>query len=89
MSLRIINAGPDPEKIGGRIRDAIETAIPGAAVEVISGSPGHYEIRVRSDAFAGRTKVQQHQLVYGAITSLMSGPEAPVHAVDRLDCQLP
>ncbi len=89
MALQILNAGPDPEKIVQQIREAIETAIPDGRVEVASSSPGHFEIAVTSAAFEGKTKVQQHQLVYGAITSLMSGDAAPVHAVDRLECHLP
>jgi acid stress-induced BolA-like protein IbaG/YrbA len=42
-----------------------------------------------SDVFEGRNRVQQHQLVYAAITDLMSGVQAPVHAVDRLECRTP
>ena len=89
MALQIINAGPDPEPILARLREAIEGALPGAAVEVGCGSPGHFEIRVSSEAFAGRSTVQQHQLVYAAITDLMTGDDAPVHAVDRLECRAP
>jgi stress-induced morphogen len=89
MALQIINAGPDPEQIETRVREAIEAALPGARVEVRCASPGHFEIRVSSEAFAGRSTVQQHQLVYAAITELMSGDAAPVHAVDRLECRVP
>ena len=42
-----------------------------------------------SERFAGLPKLKQHQLVYGAITPLMSGDAAPVHAVDRLECRTP
>lgn len=89
MALQILNAGPDPEKIVGQIHAAIEAALPGAEIEVRAASPGHFEIRVTSDAFADKPKVRQHQLVYGAITDLMSGDAAPVHAVDRLECLVP
>lgn len=89
MALQILNAGPDPEKVVQQIREAIEAALPGAQLEVSCASPGHFEIRVTSQAFAGRSRVQQHQLVYAAITPLMSGDAPPVHAVDRLDCRLP
>jgi stress-induced morphogen len=88
MALQILNAGPDPEKIVQEIVKAIEAAIPDAAAEVRCASPGHFEITVTSAAFAGKGKVQQHQLVYGAITPLMSGDAPPVHAVDRLDCRV-
>ena len=89
MALQILNAGPGPEPIMEKIREAIEEALPGATAEVACGSAGHFQIRVTSDAFAGLPKLKQHQLVYGAITELMSGDQAPVHAVDRLECRLP
>jgi acid stress-induced BolA-like protein IbaG/YrbA len=87
--LRILNAGPDPEVVARRIREAIEGAIPGARALVRCASPGHFEIEVTAEAFAGRPRVKQHQMVYAAITPLMSGDAAPVHAVDRLDCLTP
>ena len=86
MALRILNAGPEPEMIVQQIREAIEGAIAGARAEVRCASPGHYEIRVASEAFAGQPRVRQHQMVYGAITPLMSGNAPPVHAIDRLEC---
>ena len=89
MALRIVNAGSDPETIGPRIRAAIEAAVAGAAAEVSPVSPGHFEIRVTSAAFVGKSKLQQHQLVYGAIAPLMKGDDAPVHAIDQLDCRTP
>jgi hypothetical protein len=33
--------------------------------------------------------VRQQQLVYGAIAHLMKGDAAPVHAIDRLQTELP
>ncbi len=89
MALRIVNAGPEPEVTVRQIREAIESAIDGARIEVRCASPGHYEIRVASEAFAGQPKLRQHQMVYGAITPLMSGDAPPVHAVDRLECVIP
>ena len=89
MALQILNAGPDPELIVEQIRSAIAGNLPDAEIEVRAASPGHYEIAVTSASFAGKSKVRQHQLVYGAITDLMSGDAAPVHAVDRLECQVP
>jgi stress-induced morphogen len=69
-------------------RDALEAAvlaaIPGAVVEVASGSPGHYSLVVRSETFRGRSMLENHRTVYAAIASLMTGDAAPVHAVDSL-----
>lgn len=89
MALRILNAGPDPAVVAQRLRDAIENALPGAEIRVDAASPGHFEIQVTSEAFAGKSKLRQHQLVYAAISDLMSGDAAPVHAVDRLECRMP
>jgi acid stress-induced BolA-like protein IbaG/YrbA len=90
MALQILNAaGPDPQQIVRQLREAIENALPGAEIDVHAASPGHFEIQVTSERFAGLPKLKQHQLVYGAITPLMSGDAAPVHAVDRLECRTP
>lgn len=89
MALQILNAGPGPEVIVGQIREAIAGAIPDAAIEVQCASPGHFAIRVTAAVFEGKPTLKQHQLVYAAITELMSGDAAPVHAVDRLECRIP
>jgi len=78
-----------PADVTEAIRTCILDAIPGAELSVSSGGPGHFEIRVIAQAFAGKSRVQQQQLVYGAITHLMSGADAPVHAIDRLECVAP
>ncbi len=88
MSIEI----PGPGGIGDiseEIRGAILEAIPDAEVDVTPGGPGHFEIRVIAAAFSGESRVRQQQLVYQAITHLMSGPNPPVHAVDKLDCVTP
>ena len=46
-------------------------------------------LEAESKAFAGVSRVQQQQLVYGAIKDLMAGNDAPVHAVDRLVTKTP
>jgi acid stress-induced BolA-like protein IbaG/YrbA len=79
--------GPQSSPISLRIREAIEEALPCSELDVQSGSPGHFTIRVVSGAFEGLSRVKQQQLVYAAITDLMSGDDAPVHAVDSLVCQ--
>ena len=49
----------------------------------------NFEIGVVSEAFEGRSRVQQQQLVYRAIAEFMSGDAAPVHAVDRMVTRTP
>jgi acid stress-induced BolA-like protein IbaG/YrbA len=84
MPLQILNSPGTPDRVLDDLRSAIEGAIPGAEVEVRAASPGHFEIRVVSDTFAGQTRVQQQQAVYASIAALMKGDMAPVHAIDQL-----
>lgn len=70
------------------IREAILAKISDAEVEV-SGGGGHYSIAVTSAVFAGKGRVEAQRLVYGAITHLMAGDRAPVHAVDSLRTMTP
>ena len=81
MSLNVMNS---PADLCAALRAAIEASLPGAQVEVAAGSPGHFQIRVVSERFAGKSMVEQQQMVYAAITHLMKGADAPVHAIDRM-----
>lgn len=74
--------------ITDQMTKAIEEAIPDAQVDVTGGG-GHFEIRVRSAAFAGKRILARQRMVYGAITHLMAGDDAPVHAIDRMVCEPP
>jgi acid stress-induced BolA-like protein IbaG/YrbA len=65
------------------VKKAIEEALPGARAQV-SGGGGHYNIEVVSPVFAGKSTLESQRLVYSAITPLMKGDMAPVHAVDSL-----
>ena len=67
-----------------QIRSAISAALSDAEVAVSGGGGGHYTIAVTSKAFAGKSMMESHRLVYAAIAPLMKGDAAPVHAVDSL-----
>lgn len=86
MSFEIVNS---PDRIVEKLRNAVSGALPDAQVVVRAASPGHFELRVVSEAFRGRSRVEQQRLVLGAIAPLMSGDDAPVHAIDRLETILP
>ncbi len=90
MPLQILSSPPpEPEEVRGRLEAAIAEALPGATIEVRAVSPGHFEIDVVSEAFAGKSRVQQQRLVYAAIAPLMNGDAPPVHAVDRMVTRTP
>ncbi len=51
----------------------IKEGIPGSTVEIqdLRGDGDHYAAYVVSPAFAGKTRVQQHQMVYKALQGRM------------------
>jgi len=86
MPLPILNSVDD---VCAALRAAILAALPDAHVDVTANSPGHFEIKVVSSAFADKSMVKKQQLVYAAIKELMAGDNAPVHAIDRLKTDMP
>lgn len=71
------------------IKSAILEKIPDAAVDVASGSGGHFTLQVVSPVFAGKSMLESQRLVLGAIAHLMKGDGAPVHAIDSLKTRAP
>ncbi len=57
------------------IEALIRAALPDAriTVEDLAGDGDHYAASVVSEAFRGRSRVQQHQLVYAALRGRMGG----------------
>ncbi len=57
------------------IENLIREALPDAVVEIrdLAGDGDHYAANVISAAFKGKTRVQQHQMVYGALKGRMGG----------------
>ncbi|MBW2712293.1 MAG: BolA/IbaG family iron-sulfur metabolism protein [Deltaproteobacteria bacterium] len=86
MSIELMNPS---EGTAQALREAILKALPEAEVLVSAGTPGHFEVKVISTAFEGKTRVKKQQLVYASIAHLMKGENAPVHAIDRLHTLLP
>ena len=52
---------------------ALRAAFPDADIEIqdLAGDGDHYRATIRSEAFAGRTRVAQHQMVYAALKGRM------------------
>jgi phosphoribosylformylglycinamidine synthase len=57
------------------IKSMILEALPDAEVEIedLAGDGDHYKARIVSEAFNGKTRVAQHQLVYKALKGKMGG----------------
>jgi stress-induced morphogen len=57
------------------IERLIKTALPDAQVTIedLRGDGDHYAAHVISDAFRGKSRVQQHQIVYQALGGRMGG----------------
>jgi acid stress-induced BolA-like protein IbaG/YrbA len=79
---------PNPGDVVDLVRRAIEGAIADAQAEVTGGG-GHFSIVVVSPVFAGKSTLESHRMVLGAIKHLMAGDAAPVHAVDSLRTRAP
>ena len=62
------------------IKQRIEAAIPGARAEVEdwTGGGDHFKATVTAKAFAGRSRIEQHRLVYEVFGAEIGGP---IHAL--------
>jgi stress-induced morphogen len=57
------------------IEALIKQAVPDAKVEIrdLAGDGDHYAATVVSEAFRGKSRVQQHQMIYAALKGKMGG----------------
>ncbi|HVW29404.1 MAG TPA: BolA family transcriptional regulator [Polyangiaceae bacterium] len=62
------------------LTETLLRAFPDADVEVtdLTGTSDHYQARIVSDAFQGKSRIQQHRMVYAALGDAMGGA---VHAL--------
>ena len=63
-----------------KVKEMLLTALPGSEVDVrdMTGTGDHFEIHVTSKIFAGKSLVEQHQMVHKALQSEM---DRGIHAV--------
>ncbi|MGC2405769.1 MAG: BolA family protein [Candidatus Cybelea sp.] len=64
------------------LAELIRAVIPDAEVGIFdrTGTMDHFNVTVRSREFGGKTLIEQHQLVYGALKSALK--DGRVHAVE-------
>ena len=69
------------------ISDLIKAAFPDAQIEItdLAGDGDHYSAKVTSASFVGKSRVQQHKMVYDALEGRMGGV---LHAL-ALQTQVP
>jgi stress-induced morphogen len=60
-----------PAEIEALIKAAMPDAL--VTIEDLAGDGDHYAATVVSEAFRGKSRVQQHQLVYAALRGRMGG----------------
>ena len=69
---------PTAEDLKRRIEDAIPQAA--ADVEDLTGGGDHFRATVASPAFAGRSRIEQHRMVYDVFGDEVGGP---LHALSH------
>ena len=67
----------EPAEVEKRIRENVED-VSHVEIEDLTGTKDHYRAVVVAKAFEGKSRIEQHQLIYRALGELMSGP---VHAL--------
>ena len=70
------------------LEQRLKAAFPGAErieVQDLTGTKDHYKAVIVAREFVGKTRIEQHQLVYRALGELMAGP---VHAL-ALETRVP
>ena len=62
------------------LKARIEAAIPGSQAEVtdLTGGGDHFRAEVISPAFSGKSRIEQHKMVYAVFGAEIGGP---IHAL--------
>jgi stress-induced morphogen len=65
------------------IAQKLKAALPGAEVSVTdtTGTGDHFRAEVRAEQFRGKSTVEMHRMVYGALGKDVGGP---IHALQLL-----
>ena len=67
----------EAEELAARIRQGLGN-VAHLQVTDLTGTKDHWEALIVSEAFEGKSRIEQHQMVYSALGELMTGP---VHAL--------
>ena len=65
-----------------KIKELIRKKFPQADIEIIdtAGDSNHYSATITAHEFRGKSRVEQHKLVYKALDGAMDGNDGILHA---------
>ena len=57
------------------LRQRLETTFPGAEISIsdLTGGSDHFDVKVISEDFAGKSLIQRHRMVYAPLQDVMGG----------------
>ena len=66
-----------------KIRELIRSKFPQAEIEIIdtAGDSNHYSATITANEFRGKSRVEQHKMVYKALEGAMDGSNGILHAL--------
>ena len=66
-----------------KIEELIRRKFPQADIEIIdtAGDSNHYSATIASQEFRGKSRIEQHKLVYKALEGAMDGSNGILHAL--------
>ena len=66
-----------------KIRELIKKKFPQADIEIVdtAGDSNHYSATISAKEFKGKSRVEQHKMVYKALEGAMDGSDGILHAL--------
>ena len=66
-----------------QIKELIQKKFPQADIEIIdtAGDSNHYSATIAAQEFRGKSRIEQHKLVYKALEGVMDGSNGILHAL--------
>ena len=66
-----------------KIKELIQKKFPQADIEIIdtAGDSNHYSVTIATQEFRGKSRIEQHKLVYKALDGAMDGSNGILHAL--------
>ncbi len=67
----------------GTLQQLLQDAFPNGDITLtdLAGDDNHWQAEIVDEAFRGKTRVAQHQMVYSALKGAMDGADGDLHAL--------